>query len=295
MWKRCLAAIMCIASLSSLAACGQSKPQPAPKQPSITISQDERDQLTQIATDFEIQTRTWGVNPAILDNTDQFTHTDAVSALNLVRTPEAMQAPDVISNMKRDKTVGPDAPSPYCTAEPKDEIGCQSWPTMLSYWRQQHWTMGAAVIPDSIKVTVKQPTIVTVTGTVRVVLWSDTTGAYNALGRWAFTPVTGDIVFRDKLTIINQHVSQRQALTSTSWLADPWLSAWDVNPAEESSSWLKRSVHAMGLASVGEEGNLPNLGLSHDMNVDILANEQIYQAPGFEQSRSFDKLQFNVL
>lgn len=285
MWKRCLAVIICIASLCSLAACGQSKPQPTPKQPSVTISQDERNQLTQVAKDFETQTRTWGVSPATLDNTDQFIHTDAMSALNVVRTPESMQAPAVISNMKRDETAGPNAPSPYCTAQPQDEIGCQSWPTMLSYWRQQHWTMGASVLADSVRVTVKQPTIVTVTGTVRVVLWSDTTGAYARRGRWAFTPVTGDIAFNDKLTIINGQVTQRQALTSTSWLADPWLIPWTSNPANGNSSWSNRTVHAMGLATMDEVDSLPDLGLSHDINVNILANEQHYQAPGFELSR----------
>lgn len=270
MWKRCLALIACCVTICSLAACGQNKP--APKKLNVVISQETRDQLTQIAQDFETQSRTWGVNPTI---SDQIVDMDSVSALNTVRTSETLTKPVVLDSITLTDNAGSNAPSPYCNNDP-ESVGCQTQPTMLDYWRQQHWSMGAAVDTHSIRVTVNQPTIATVSGTVTIILWSDTTGVKTVYDHWGFTPVKASVPFRDKLTIIGGRVVKRQSLTATPWIADPWLSVWDTNPAEQVFTDRQQPSYAL-------PAPVPSLGLQHDPTVAIVTNSQVSDGLGWDK------------
>lgn len=270
MWKRCLALIACCVTICSLAACGQSKP--APKKLNVVISQETRDQLTQIAQDFETQSRSWGVNPTI---SDQIVDMDSVSALNTVRTPETLTKPTVLDSITLTDNAGPNVPSPYCNSDP-ESVGCQTQPTMLDYWRQQHWTIGAAVQADTMRVTVNQPTIATVSGQVRVILWSDTTGVKALYGRWGFTPRIATAPFQDKLTIISGRVTSRQNLTPTPWIADPWGMAWDLNPAEQVWDATTQPSYAL-------PAPVPNLGLQHDPTIAIVTNSQVSDGLGWDK------------
>lgn len=229
----------------------------------------DEDQLLDIATRFEHAARDWGVDPNTAASTS-LDKQDAQTVLDQVRTPETMDrsALDQLTTIPTEADQGPDAPSTYCQDDP-DSGGCAAQPTMLTYWRSQHWTQGTRI--DSMNASVNDDGTVTVEGDVKYVLWSDTTDAAtitpDGSGYWGYSPATGTESFRDILTIENGKVTARDRVNGTRWMGDPWFTGWNDNPASDTLSWNDRQQPNIPL-----KGTKPDQLLSHDLHRKILKN-----------------------
>lgn len=245
-------------------------------------SSSEQARLKTIAERFEHASRDWGTDPASWDK-----------GLTAIRTPDTMSdaAMGKVSTLKRAKTLGPDAPSPWCGDDPNGAV-CATWPTMLDYWRQQAWTMGARV--DGMDVSVNTDGTVRVSGRSRIIIWSDTQNAITYRGIhggewWDLSPVTGTRTWTDTLTITNGRVTARQSAGNTDWMADPWFKTWNTNPMEAAGSLTDRRQDGIPV-----EGQTPDLGLTHDRDVDVLANRTILSGSQWEQVFARDPERMNA-
>lgn len=254
------------------------KPKPA-------ITSQQAAEYKQTAIQFEKTSREWGTDPqtAVSDtNAGQDTNT----VLNRLRTPATMNPAtlDTVSSIKRDKDTGPDAPSPYCDGT--QPTVCAMTPTMLDYWRNQAWILGARMdgTPDT---TVNDDGTIDIKGRMKVVIWGDTQDApaYQSDDGtwWNFTPVTGYVSYADTLTIgADGRVSRRVENLDTDFIIDPWYETWDSNPMGSTSHLTGRAQ-----ASIPLKGGVPSLGMNHDPNVGVVKNLNVMQ--GGQWARIFSE------
>lgn len=241
------------------------------------MPETDKNQLIQTAITFEHASRDWGVDPNTLPSETQLNPADVI---NTIRTPDSIDHSglDQVSTIQPKPEWGPTGPSVYCAVG--NQGMCATYPQALTYWNQQHWTMGAR-INNTPNVTVTSSTTVTVKGQVATILWSDTQGEYSIWrptgSAWELTPVTGIQHFEDKLTIENGKVTRRTPVTPTEWLADPWYQSWKDNPAASTASWDKRKSW-----SIPVSGDIPDLGLHQDPGTVILKNEQNGSTPTWD-------------
>lgn len=232
--------------------------------------------LTDMAVRFEHASRDWGADPDAV-TADRLAQSDGQTLMNLIRTPDRIdRSPlDRVSGITIG-TTGPDKPSPYCTRGYR--AMCETYPTQYAYWRAQAWTMGARLQGDPA-VTVTGPDTVTVTGTVKIVLWSDTQDAAATTGWWAYTPVTGTYAIRDELTFDDRGMVTKRVRKGppTPWIGDPWYSTWETNPADATASWPEREQK-----SIPVKGMPPQLDLYHDPTLNVLRNGTSMDGPLWE-------------
>jgi hypothetical protein len=238
--------------------------------------------LTDLATRFEHASRDWGVDPNAMTDVDANKLKDGAAVVSQYRTPTTLDnGPlDAVSSIDR-KGVGWDAPSPVCadtTLEP-----CHAMPTMLSYWANQHWSMGARL--SSVDAQVRDARTVEVKGTVRVGLWTmpdaDVTRVYGPHAAWGFSPAAGDQTFDDVLTVSDGKVTKREASAATDWIADPYYGSWakSDNPADGTMSWGNRVQPNIPLL-----GDPPSLGLDRrDPGMDMLKSSNDASSPDWKR------------
>lgn len=239
---------------------------PSPSAPVTSDSAAAR-KMVETAVRFEHASREWGVDPDKATG-DSLAQTDTQTLLNQIRTPDSIDRGelDKVSALKIDH--GPGEGSRYCN-NPSYQAMCGSvYPTQYSYWRDQAWTMGSRLEGDpQVKVTGDNE--VTVTGRVRIVLWSDTIGAAATTGWWAYTPATGTFDYEDTLTFNREgKVSSRSTDSKVPWIGDPWFADWSSNPCDATAGWPERRQ-----PSIPVKGDLPATLLNHDPTLNILRND----------------------
>lgn len=233
------------------------------------LTEDEINMLTDIATRYEHAARDWGVDPNSGSSLD-LSKQDAQSVLDQIRTPETMDrsALDQLTTMQTTADEGPNAPSEFCQEDAGSAL-CNGDPTMLAYWRDQHWTMGSRI--DSMSVEINDDGTAHVTGTVKYILWSDTDGAAtltpDGSGYWGYSPATGTDDFDETLTIEDGKVTNRDIASYTRWMGDPWFDDWDDNPASDTESWDNRQQPNIPL-----KGTKPTLPMNNDVSRVMLKN-----------------------
>lgn len=233
------------------------------------ISDEEAAALMDVASRFEHAARDWGVDPTAGSSLD-LSKQDAQPVLDQVRTPESMDRSqlDQLTTIPTEAEQGPNAPSLLCKDDPDGAL-CAGDPTMLAYWRDQHWTMGSRI--EDMSTDVNDDGTVNVEGTVRYILWSNTEGAAiltpDGSGYWGYSPATGLDSFKETLTIKDGKVSARDAQKSTRWMGDPWFEDWEDNPASDTTSWDDRQQPNIPL-----KGTKPTLPMNTDVSRVMLKN-----------------------
>lgn len=228
----------------------------------LTLTQDQINQYTQAVNTYEHTSRDWGTDPTAATNPNLALQ--PTNIINNLRTPATMDPTnlDAISSIQRDTTkIGPTAPSPWCNTD-NTSPWCDEQKTMLDYWRNNNWIMGARHTADP-KITYNpSDNTFTAEGTIHAILWSQDTGTgYRGSTPedtyWAYTPVTGDFNYKDQISFdyITGKVNNRKTITPvTQWLADPWYMDWNTNPSEQTMSWTNRQQ-----ANIPLHGTQPQL------------------------------------
>lgn len=227
-----------------------------------------------IASKFEHAARDWGVDPADIMSESIALKTTA-DALNPIRMPSTLNSNslDEVSSIERSASWGPNAQPQYCREG--TEGMCANYPTQISYWHANEWTMGARI--KGVTTTMNDDGTVNVKGTVHVAMWSWPEGAVgvNVSGTdyWGYSPMEGTVDFNDTLTIGDDGKVSKKNGNGSVWIADPFFTSWDNNPADDASTWDNRNQINLPI-----KGTLPNAmsggldGISPDISRVLLKN-----------------------
>lgn len=236
------------------------------------LTDEQKNQYTQLAIRFEHAARDWGSDPTAATS-DKLAQ-QPTSALGSIRMPDKLDrsALDAVSSIQLDAKNGPDAPSNWCTAK---KTMCEDQPTQISYWHANEWVLGGRITGDP-KVTFNPDNTMTVEGTVRVVLWSQDTGAGyrgddDSNAYWGYTPITGEFPYKDTLTVTDGKISGKvkDVTIDHPWWTDPWFTSWQKNPCDATLTWGNRQQYSIPI-----KGFPPNLvqQLAPDSSIAFLKN-----------------------
>lgn len=213
------------------------------------LTDEQKQQHIDLATQFELKARTWGTDPGI--DINGLSKQDAQTVVDSLRTPDFGANPltDLIG-FDLDANEGPDAPSVLC--EQNLENGCSQYPTMKDWWRAEALASGSKWM-DGPHVTINDNSTMHVTGTVRTILVQDT-DTFNNGTYYAITPAWRDYQIDDTLTVENGKISRILSSGSNDWWLNPWLEHWNTRMADSLANGERKSIPVNGK---------PTMNLSH--------------------------------
>lgn len=220
------------------------------------LTDEEKQQYTDLAIKFEQAARNWGSDPTI--NLDSLSQHDTQQVIDQLRTPDIGSNPlPALSAIPADKNDGPDAVSYPC--EEEYENACKAYPTMKAWWNSEALATGSRWT-DGPHVTVNEDRTVTVTGKVESILLQDG-DSFNNGSIWALTPAWRNYDINDELTIANGKISGMNINGDNPWWINPWLTRWDNNMADDLSEGTRIAIPVKGD---------PEMGLAHSSMTPIL-------------------------
>ena len=215
------------------------------KKTTQTLSDTERQQLANLAVDFERKARTWGVDP--LKNAEDWAKRPAGEVQAELRTPGMGDNPLAgIADPSLYADTGPAARSKPCR---NDVIAsCTLHPTSYDWWTSETWGIGTAWLTEPTATVINSNTV-RVTGIVRSILVTGTDTF--SLGQWhAITPVWETRQVDDLLTIENGKITGVEYDKTTPWWTNPWLSDWTASIIDNMNSGTRVAIPVDGATSM---------------------------------------------